>query len=244
MVTDLNSTYTSPAGKEFSLLAGRYSGVSPASKVLDLGCGYGAGACNLATEFRCSITALDTNEANLRFAQEAAEKQRISHLIEFLQQDVTTFEGRDDGYDLVMAEGGVLSLLGRKNGIDLAHGLCKSRGWFTFSDLVLLTEERNVPKEVLQIYDNSFYKYESEASYRKLLKESGFEPHIVSLVPPSGWDNYYAHMSRRLEDNEGFFADRRVKELFHREIDVFYRLEGFRYIGYLFGLVRKIDDEI
>ena len=69
MVTDLTSCYTSPAGKEFTLLAGRYAGISPASRVLDIGCGYGAGICNLAAEFRCRCTAVDTSEPNLTIAR-------------------------------------------------------------------------------------------------------------------------------------------------------------------------------
>jgi len=238
MVTDLSSCYTSPAGKEFTLLAARYAGISPASRILDIGCGYGAGVANMASEFRCRCKAVDTSEANLRIAQNRAEELRISHLIEFVQSDIKDVPIPEELYDLIFLEGGVLSLLGRESGLNTAAGFLKQRGWLAFSDLVLLTEERKVPSEVLHIFDNNTFHYESEASYRQLLKNAGFEPHIITLVPPSGWDNYYAHMARRLEDSDGFFADRRVKELFHREIDVFYRLEGFRYIGYLFGLVR------
>ena len=61
----------------------------------------------------------------------------------------------------------------------------------------------------------------------------------MSLVPPSGWDNYYAHMARRLEEGAGMFQDPKVKQGFLREIDVVYRLEGFRYLGYLFCVARK-----
>jgi hypothetical protein len=50
-------------------------------------------------------------------------------------------------------------------------------------------------------------------------------------------------MARRLEDDKGFFADKGIKRAFHREIDVFYRLEGFRYVGYLFCVVRKCDGD-
>jgi hypothetical protein len=46
-------------------------------------------------------------------------------------------------------------------------------------------------------------------------------------------------MARRLEDKKGFFADKRIKLAFHKEIDVFYRLEGFKYVGYLFCIARK-----
>jgi hypothetical protein len=45
-------------------------------------------------------------------------------------------------------------------------------------------------------------------------------------------------MTRRLEDKQGFISDKRLKLAFHREIDVFYRFEAFRYIGYLFCIAR------
>ena len=54
-----------------------------------------------------------------------------------------------------------------------------------------------------------------------MIAAAGLETHFMALVPQSGWDNYYAHMARRLEDSQGFFADKKIKLAFHREIDVF-----------------------
>ncbi|MGM0442888.1 MAG: SAM-dependent methyltransferase [Fibrobacterota bacterium] len=239
MVTDLFSTYTSPAGREFSLVAGHFAGISPASRILDAGCGFGDGVCNIVSEFRCKALAVDINGDNVERARRRAEEDRISHLIRFEAGDVRSLSRDEQRFDLILAEGGILSLLGREKGLSLFHDRLSDRGWLAFSDLILLTGVENIPREVLGIYDNRHYRYESEASYRKMLSELGFEIRLMTLVPPSGWDNYYAHMARRLEDCDGFFADRDVKRAFHREIDIFYRLEGFRYIGYLFGMVRK-----
>jgi SAM-dependent methyltransferase len=241
MVTDIKSSYTSPAGKEFTLIAGRFAGVTPASKVLDAGCGYGAGVTNIVENFRCQAVAVDNNADNIATAQKKAEDKKISHLIEFINGDIRTFAGSRREFDLILAEGGILSLLGREDGLTIFNEQMASRGWLAFSDLVLLTDEQNIPADVLHIFDHNRYRYESEATYRKLLENAGYEIHLMSLVPPSGWDNYYAHMARCLEDETGFFASKQVKQIFHREIDIFYRLEGFRYIGYLFGLVRKKD---
>ena len=239
MVTDLTSNYASPAGKEFTLVAGRYAGVSPSSTILDAGCGYGDGVCNLAKEFRCRADAIDINPINITSAQEQAEERRLSHLINFIKGDVRTHDFEDKKYDLVIAEGGLLSFLGRKEGLSLLADQLDDRGWLAFSDLILLTDEGNIPKEILSVFDHNEYNYENENTYRALLEEQGLDVHIMTLVPQSGWDNYYAHMVRRLDDKEGFFASSFVKEHFHHEIDTFYRLEGYRYVGYLFGLVRK-----
>jgi ubiquinone/menaquinone biosynthesis C-methylase UbiE len=241
MVTDINSSYTSPAGKEFTLIAGRFAGITPGSRVLDAGCGFGAGISNLAENFRCQATAIDINGDNLKIAKASAEGRKVSHLINFVEGDVLESIPQDEKYDLILAEGGILSILGREKGLEFFNKHLAPSGWLAFSDLIMLTNEANIPNDVLHIFDHKQYQYESENSYRKILNRAGFEIQLMSLVPPSGWDNYYAHMSRRIEDESGFFADRQVKQVFHREIDIFYRLEGFRYIGYLFTMVRKRD---
>lgn len=237
MVTDIRTNYTSPAGKEFTLTAGRFAGIHPASRVLDIGCGYGEGICNITTEFRCKAVAVDSNKSNVDYAQNYAIDRKVSHLIEFRHADILKVDFSEEPFDCILAEGGVLSFIGRAKGLRLMHSWLVSRGWIEFSDLILLSEK--VPSEVLSIFDHDTYQYETEATYRKLVEDIGFTIQFMSLVPPSGWDNYYAHMARRLEDADGFFADKKVKLAFHKEIDVFYRLEGYRFVGYLVGIARK-----
>lgn len=237
MVTDISSNYTSPAGKEFSLAAARIAGIHPGARVLDMGCGYGEAACTIAQEFRCRITAVDQNAENIALARDSAEQRGVSHLIEFVEQDLSTMDFTEEPFDLVLAEGGVLSFLSRKKGLQMAHSWVGPRGWCAFSDLIFLVDQ--VPVEIRDIYEDDRYHYESERSYRELAQTTGLDIHLMSLVPPSGWDNYYAHMAKRLEDQKGFFSDPRVKLAFHREIDVFYRLDALRYVGYLFCITRK-----
>lgn len=237
MVTDLHSNYSSPAGKEYTLAAGRFALINPASRVLDMGCGYGDGATNLAQEFRCRVTAIDISDENIQFARALAIDKGVSHLINFEAKNVLESDYTEAPFDLVLAEGGVLSFISREKGLRLASSWLCDRGWFAFSDLVMLSER--VPDEVKRIFEDEKYHYETEASYRAMIAAAGFDIQLLCMAPQSGWDNYYAHMARRLEDDKGFFADKRIKLAFHKEIDVFYRLEGFRYVGYLFCIVRK-----
>jgi SAM-dependent methyltransferase len=237
MVTDISSNYTSPAGREFTMIAGRLAAITPATKTLDLGCGYGEGSCNIASEFRCMVKGIDINPENIDFCRQLALERNVSHLIDFVAGDALTYNFGTDRFDLVMAEGGIFSFTGRRKGLELANSLLLPAGWLAFSDLILLSDE--VPAEILATFEDSIYHYETETSYRKLIREAGFSQNLVCLVPQSGWDNYYAHMARRLEDDRGFFADRRIKLAFHKEIDVFYRLEAFRYVGYLVCMARK-----
>jgi hypothetical protein len=139
----------------------------------------------------------------------------------------------------VLAEGGVLSFVSRGKGLNKAASWLVPRGYFAFSDLIFLSDK--VPLEIKNIFEDARYHYETETSYRTLIHKSGFDVQLMCLVPQSGWDNYYAHMARRLEDEKGFFSDKRVKLAFGKEIDAFYRLESFKYVGYLFCIARKKD---
>ncbi|MBD3421329.1 MAG: methyltransferase domain-containing protein [Chitinivibrionales bacterium] len=237
MVTDIQSYYTSPAGREFTLAAGRFAGINPASTVLDIGCGYGDGSCTIASEFRCKVTAIDESADNIDFAKKLSVERGVSHLITFMHKDANAVAFGGASFELILAEGGVLSSISRKDGLAKAAEWLESRGRLAFSDLIFLSS--TAPHEVKKVFDDDAYHYESEESYRKLIDDAGFSIQFLSLVPQSGWDNYYAHMAKRLEDNKGFFADPKVKLAFHREIDVFYRLEGFRYVGFLFCIARK-----
>lgn len=237
MVTDIKTNYTSPAGKEFTLTAGRFAGIHPASRVLDIGCGYGEGVCNITGEFRCKAVAVDNSKENIESTQNLANERKVSHLIEFRNEDILSSDFTKEPFDLILAEGGVLSFIGRSQGLDSMRLWLVPRGWIAFSDLILLSDK--VPSEVLAIFDNDTYHYETEASYRKIVNNAGFSIQFMCLVPPSGWDNYYAHMARRLDDEKGFFADKKIKLAFHKEIDIFYRFEGFRFVGYLVCIVRK-----
>jgi hypothetical protein len=177
------------------------------------------------------------SEENIDFARRLAEARNVSHLITFETKDLLKADYTDAPFDLVLAEGGVLSFVSRSKGLERAASWLLPRGWFTFSDLIFLSEK--APDEIKNIFEDNTYHYESETSYRTLLRNAGFDVHLMCLVPQSGWDNYYAHMARRLEDDKGFFSNKRIKLAFHKEIDVFYRLEGFKYVGYLFCITRK-----
>jgi 2-polyprenyl-3-methyl-5-hydroxy-6-metoxy-1,4-benzoquinol methylase len=237
MVTDLHSNYSSPAGREFTLAAGYFAGINPASRIADLGCGYGDGACTMAQQFRCRVAAIDVNEDNISYARKLAIDRNVSHLISFEKQDILEADFSDRPFELILAEGGVLSYISRGKGLEKAAAWLIPRGYLAFSDLIFLSEK--VPYEIKNIFEDALYHYETEPSFRTLIHNAGFEIQLLCLVPQSGWDNYYAHMARRLEDDTGFFSDKRIKVAFHKEIDAFYRLESFKHVGYMFCIARK-----
>jgi sarcosine/dimethylglycine N-methyltransferase len=146
MVTDPHSNYSSPAGKEFTLAAGYFAGINPSSRIADLGCGYGEGACTMARQFRCRVTAIDISEENIEIARQRAIVGNVSHLISFEQQDILSADFSQEPFELILAEGGILSYFSRAKGFLKVASWLMPRGWFAFSDRILLSE--NVPDEI------------------------------------------------------------------------------------------------
>jgi len=124
MVTDLHSNYSSPAGKEFTLTAGYFAGINPASRILDLGCGYGDGSCNMAQQFRCKVIALDISEENIGLARQLAEAKNVSHLITFETKNLLEADFIDEPFELVLAKVGFSRLFREAKALKGRHRGC------------------------------------------------------------------------------------------------------------------------
>lgn len=78
--------------------------VKPEEYVLDAGCGSGLTACYLAKTIGCKIMGVDINTHMIEKACLRAEKEGVSHLVEFRVSDVYDLPFRDNHFDLVIAE--------------------------------------------------------------------------------------------------------------------------------------------
>jgi len=72
--------------------------------VLDAGCGGGLTACHLAKTIGCKIIGVDINPQMVEKACLRAEKEGVSHLVEFRVADVYNLPFANNHFDLVIAE--------------------------------------------------------------------------------------------------------------------------------------------
>jgi len=78
--------------------------VKPEEYVLDAGCGSGLTACYLAKTVGCKIMGIDINPQMIEKARQRAEKEGVSHLVEFNVSDVYELPFKDNQFDVVIAE--------------------------------------------------------------------------------------------------------------------------------------------
>ncbi|MDO0823778.1 class I SAM-dependent methyltransferase [Desulfosporosinus nitroreducens] len=78
--------------------------VTPEEYVLDAGCGSGLTACHLAKTVGCKIAGVDISPQMIEKARLRAEKEGVSHLVEFSVSDVYDLPFNDNHFDLIIAE--------------------------------------------------------------------------------------------------------------------------------------------
>ncbi len=82
--------------------AAAITGLHEKSKVLDLGCGKGAAAVQLAARFGCNVLGIDASEPFLKDARTKASEHKVSHLCEFVQEDILEYVKTNHNFDLVI----------------------------------------------------------------------------------------------------------------------------------------------
>lgn len=78
--------------------------VKPEDYVLDAGCGSGLTSCYLAKTIGCKILGIDINPQMVEKACLRAEREGVSHLVEFKVADVYNLPFTDNLFDLVIGE--------------------------------------------------------------------------------------------------------------------------------------------
>ncbi|MCL2218611.1 MAG: methyltransferase domain-containing protein [Chitinispirillia bacterium] len=237
MITDPDYNFASPAGREFVYAAARFAAVNPSSRILNLGAGCGAGAATIAKEFRCKILAVDTRQGLALKARTLCEKEAVSHLVTVDTKDPFDTNHAEDPFDLIIAEGGFLKPTVRKTFFEKLPQWLKTRSWVAFADKIYTTEK--VPVQVQQTFGEIKKQTLTEEAYREMVKCADLDLHYIGLAPPSNWDNYYGHMAQRIADTEGHFAAPPVRAAMHNEINIFYRMECSKYLGYLSCICRR-----
>ena len=107
--------------------------------LLDAGCGSGLTACHLAKTIGCQIIGVDINPQMVKKASLRAEKEGVSHLVEFRQADVNNLPFADNHFDLLIAES-ITVFLDKVNVYQEFYRVLKPEGRVADLEMVLLAK--------------------------------------------------------------------------------------------------------
>ena len=104
------------------------------TKLLDLGCGKGAVSIQIASKLGFTVVGVDRMTPFLEDAQNKAIEYHVSHLCEFINQDIMEFVSVEHGFDLVILAslGGIFESF--KNTIATLRTQVRSGGYILIDD--------------------------------------------------------------------------------------------------------------
>jgi SAM-dependent methyltransferase len=142
--------------------------------VLDAGCGSGRTACHLAKTIGCKIVGIDINPEMIEKASLRAEKEGVSHLVEFRAADVTHLPFSENSFDWVVAES-ITVFLDKVQVYQEFYRVLKPEGKVADLEMALLHELPPVLKQQLAECFGSGTNPLSFNEWCQALTQAGFE---------------------------------------------------------------------
>ncbi len=178
-------------------MARQLSGLSSASRVIDLGAGYGGAARYLAGKHGCRVDCLNLSRTQNQLNQQKNLETGNAGLIEIMYGSFEDIPRSNEFYDYVWSQDAILHSGNRPRVLDEIARVLKSGGQLIFTDPM---QADDCPDGVLQpILDRIHLEsLGSFAFYRAELYERGFEE--ISITPKlEQMRTHYARVGEELE---------------------------------------------
>jgi SAM-dependent methyltransferase len=200
-------------------------------RIVDLGCGSGAGALLLAEHFGVPVTAVDLAQPFLDSMMEQARARGLADRIHPLACDFADLPMEPGSIDLLWSEGAAYNLT-------FAGALEKWRPLLTPNGVAVISElgwfSGEVPDEARRYWKEAYPAIGDEAENTARAQAAGFDVLNTRRLPAQAWwDNYYNPVLKRIAAiNKPDATMQTVVDEMQTEIDLFRQYS--QYYGYTF----------
>lgn len=204
-------------------------------RIVDLGCGSGAGALLLAEHFGVPVLAVDLAQPFLDALLDKARARGLADRIRPLACDFANLPIEPGSVDLLWSEGAAYNLT-FAGALQRWRPLLAAKGVAVISEMSWFTDE--VPDEPLRYWTQAYPTMGSDAENIARAEAAGFEVVFTRRLPAQAWwDNYYGPMLERIAALGNLDATMQaVVDEMQAEIELFRRY-GQHY-GYTFHVLQ------
>ncbi|MFW6066810.1 MAG: SAM-dependent methyltransferase [Myxococcota bacterium] len=179
-------------------MASVLEGVTPETRVLDIGAGYGGAARYLAKELGCSVACLNISETQNERNRQLNKEQGLEDKVRVVHGSFEDVPESDDSFDVVWSQDAILHSGNRRRVLEEVARVIKPGGQFVFTDPM---QADDCPEGVLQpvldrIHLNSLGSF---AFYRENLEDLGFDE-IQVLDLTEHLVRHYSSVRKMLQD--------------------------------------------
>jgi ubiquinone/menaquinone biosynthesis C-methylase UbiE len=151
--------------------------LSAGCSVLELGCGSGGYALNLAMTYGCRIVGLDVNREGIRTANALAEQTKLNSLCRFEHGDISQkLPFANDGFDAIFANDVLCHISGRHSVLCECFRILKPNGRLLFSDALIVGGMLS-HEEIATRSSIGYYLFSPPGENEKLIEHARF--HLV-----------------------------------------------------------------
>jgi ubiquinone/menaquinone biosynthesis C-methylase UbiE len=216
------------------------TGLPPAPRILDIGCGPGMQTLVLARETRGSITAVDTHQPFLDGLTRRAARAGLSDRIETINASMKALDFPDRAFDLVWAEGAIY-VMGFAEGLQAWKRLLKPNGAIAVTELSWLCS--SIPDGANRFWKERYPAMTDVDGNLRAMESTGYSPISHFVLPEHAWwDHYYSPLERRIQELKRSHKDNEEAMDFldgeQQAIDLYRRCSGS--YGYVFYIARNI----
>jgi phosphoethanolamine N-methyltransferase len=171
--------FVSPGGREMALeLIARLS-LSPAARVLDVGCGLGGSAFVMASEFNLQVDGIDLSKNMLALANEKLRANGLSASVNLQWGDCLELD-RVDHYDAVYSRDVFLHIEDKHRLFSVLHAALKQGGTLLFTDYCCSPKPWS--DEFNDYVENRGYSLHTTGEYAELITNTGFEQVVAEDI--------------------------------------------------------------
>ena len=115
-------------------MAERLETLTPESRVLDMGAGYGGAGRALATRFGCRVDCLNLSEVQNSRNRELTRRARLADRVRVVHANFESVPGPDEAYEAVWSQDAILHSGNRTRVLDEVRRVLAGNGQFLFTD--------------------------------------------------------------------------------------------------------------
>lgn len=187
--------YQSPGGRRTLIAFALIAGMPRGARVLDVQCGIGSSAVDMAEAFDASVYGFDDYPAYLAFGRQLATNRGVAKQIDFqaIQGAKALSSYPESNFDVVLGLGGGLSDTipgGFEGGLAAAHRWLKERGVIITGDLIA----PGAPSDLMKIVFGQ--KLHAEDDYLDAVDAAGFDVIFATRSTTRDWDQMLDTMER------------------------------------------------
>jgi arsenite methyltransferase len=163
--------------------------ITAEARVLDVGCGSGHTACEIAKTYGCKVTGIDISEAMVAKAKKRSRQERLEDLVDFRAEDVFSLPFEDNSFDVALFESVLTPLPGEKReALQETVRVIRPGGLVAVNESLIRS---SAPEELFKLAEEhpAMYGIFTPETLRGLLEESGLEivemSDVISSEAPS-----------------------------------------------------------